>query len=185
MKRNYWPLLFIGIFSFTLGMIIWTIKSAISVPVIEDHSFMKKYQDVEEHYNEMMDSNVLFRSKFNFELFINDKQFALSTEDIKYSQRVIEKFSVNKNSLKVGKNSLKLTVSDKLTNEKKDVKIDLILSKTISNDSDKLLGNSDFTVSDKTYTSDFEIKDENNWIITGSFVVDGIIGYLYIKINAI
>ena len=118
MKRNYWPLLFIGIFSFTLGMIIWTIKSAISVPVIEDHSFMKKYQDVEESYNDMMDSNVLFRSKFNFELFINDKQFALSTEDIKYSQRVIEKFSVNKNSLKVGKNSLKLTVSDKLTNEK-------------------------------------------------------------------
>lgn len=185
MKRNYWPLLFIGIFSFTFGMIIWTIKSAVSVPVIEDNSFMKKYQDVEESYNDMMDSNVIFRSKFNFDLNINGKQFALSTEDIKYSQRVIEKFSVNKNSLKVGKNSLKLTVSDKITNEKKDVKIDLILSKTISNDSDKLLSNSDFTVSDKTYTSDFEIKEENNWIITGSFIVDGITGYLYIKTNAI
>ena len=82
MKRNYWPLLFIGIFTFTLGMIIWTIKSAVSVPVIEDNSFMKKYQDVEEHYNEMMDSNVLFRSKYNFDFFINDKQFALTTEDI-------------------------------------------------------------------------------------------------------
>jgi hypothetical protein len=185
MKRNYWPLLFIGIFSFTFGMIIWTIKSAVSVPVNEDHSFMKKYQDVEESYNDMMDSNVLFRSKFNFDLFINNKQFALSTEDIKYSQRVIEKFSVNKDSLKVGKNSLKLTVSDKVTNEKKDVKIDLIISKTISNDSDKLLSNSDFVASDKTYTSDFEIKEANNWIITGSFVVDGITGYLYIKTNAI
>jgi hypothetical protein len=146
---------------------------------------MKKYQDVEESYNDMMDSNVLFRSKFNFDLFINNKQFALSTEDIKYSQRVIEKFSVNKDSLKVGKNSLKLTVSDKVTNEKKDVKIDLIISKTISNDSDKLLSNSDFVASDKTYTSDFEIKEANNWIITGSFVVDGITGYLYIKTNAI
>ena len=83
------------IFTFTLGMIIWTIKSAVSVPVIEDNSFMKKYQDVEEHYNEMMDSNVLFRSKYNFDFFINDKQFALTTEDIRYSQRVIEKFSVN------------------------------------------------------------------------------------------
>mgnify|MGYP000983063279 FL=1 len=71
MKRNYWPLLFISIFAFTLGMIIWTIKSAINVPVIEDNSFMKKYQDVEEHYNEMMDSNVLFRSKYNFDFFIN------------------------------------------------------------------------------------------------------------------
>ena len=61
MKRNYWPLLFISIFAFTLGMIIWTIKSAINVPVIEDHSFMKKYQDVDENYNKMMDSNTLLK----------------------------------------------------------------------------------------------------------------------------
>ena len=109
----------------------------------------------------------------------------MTTEDIRYSQRVIEKFSVNKDSLKVGKNSLKLTVSDKITNEKKDVKIDLILSKTISSDSDKLLSNGDFVENDKTYIADFEIKESNNWIITGSFVVDGITGYLYIKTNAI
>ena len=185
MKRNYWPLLFIGIFSFTFGMIIWTIKSAVSVPVIEDHSFMKKYQDVDENYNTMMDSNQLFRSKYNFDLLINDKQFALTTDDIKLSQRVIEKFSVNKDLLKVGKNSLKLIVTDKITNEKKDIKIDLILSKTISDDSDKLLNNNDFTENDKIYTSDFEIKEENKWIITGSFLVDGITGYLYIKTNAI
>ena len=31
----------------------------------------------------------------------------------------------------------------------------------------------------------FEIKEPNNWIITGSFTVDGIIGYIYIKTNAI
>ena len=61
----------------------------------------------------------------------------------------------------------------------------MILSKTISNDSDKLLSNGDFVENDKTYIADFEIKESNNWIITGSFVVDGITGYLYIKTNAI
>ena len=60
MKRNYWPLLFIGIFTFTLGMIIWTIKSAVSVPVIEDNSFMKKYQDVDENYNNISNVTLLF-----------------------------------------------------------------------------------------------------------------------------
>ena len=185
MKRNYWPIFFIGIFTFVFSMIVWTVKSAVSLPVIEDHSFMKKYQDVDENYNTMMDSNKLFQSKFNFDLFINDKQFGLTTDDIKLAQRVIEKFSVNKNLLKVGKNSLKLIVTDKITNEKKDIKIDLILSKTISADSDKSLTNSDFIDTDKTYTSDFEIKESNNWIITGSFVIDGITGYLYIKTNAI
>ena len=185
MKRNYWPLLFIGIFGFTLVMIIWTIKSAVSVPVLEDQSFMKKYQDVDDNYNNMMDSNTLFKSIYNFEFFINDKVFALTTEDIKYSQRVIEKFSQNKNLLKVGNNKLKLIVTDKITNEKKDVIINLTLSKTISNDSDKLLNNENFTNEEKTYFAEFEIKESNNWIITGDFVVDGINGYIYIKTNAI
>ena len=36
-----------------------------------------------------------------------------------------------------------------------------------------------------TNYSTFEIKEPNNWIITGSFTVDGIIGYIYIKTNAI
>ena len=185
MKRNYWPLLFIGIFSFTLVMIIWTIRSAINVPVIEDQSFMKKYQEVDDNYNNMMDSNTLFNSKYNLEFFINDREFDLTTEDIKFSQRVMEKFSDHKNLLKIGENSLKLIVRDKVTNEKKDVLINLTLSKAISNDSDKILNNENFINEEKIYSSKFEIKEENNWIITGDFIVDGINGYIYIKTNAI
>ena len=69
--------------------------------------------------------------------------------------------------------------------KKKMLKLIWFLVKTISNDSDKLLSNGDFVENDKTYIADFEIKESNNWIITGSFVVDGITGYLYIKTNAI
>lgn len=185
MKRNYWPLLFIGLFTFTLLMIIWTVKSAVNEPVIEDHSFMKKYQDVDENFNTMMDSNSLFKSKYSVEFDINDKIFDLTTDDIKYSQRVLEKISLHKNLLKVGNNNFKLVITDKNNNEKKDVKIDLVISKSISNDSDRTLTNNDFVVNEKIYTSSFEIKDENNWIITGTFQVDGIVGYIYIKTNAI
>ena len=185
MIRIYWPLFFIGIFSFVFSMIIWTIMSATSVPIIEDKSFMKKYQDVDEHYNEMMDSNKLFLSKYDFELIINDKKFPLSTEDIKYSQRVIEKISLHKNSLKIGQNSIKITVLDKITQNKKDVNIELVVSKAIANDADLILKNENFENKDKVYNSTFELKEENNWIITGSFIVDGITGYIYIKTNAI
>ncbi|MBP9490561.1 MAG: hypothetical protein KBE77_03860 [Aliarcobacter sp.] len=185
MKRNYWPLFFIGIFSFVFGMIIWTVKSAVSVPVIEDRSFMKKYQDVDEHYNEMMTSNAVFSSKYNFELSVNEKIFGLTTDDIKLAQRVIEKYSLHKDILKIGQNSLKIVVTDKITKEKKDVIIELVVSKTISADSDMILNNENFTANDKIYNSTFELKEENNWIITGSFIVDGITGYIYIKTNAI
>jgi hypothetical protein len=185
MKRNYWPLFFIGIFSFVFSMIVWTVKSAVSVPVIEDKSFMKKYQDVDDNYNNMMTSNERFLSKYNFELSVNEKTFGLTTDDIKLAQRVIEKYSQHKDILKVGQNSLKIVVTDKTTNEKKDVNIELVVSKTISADSDMTLNNENFTANDKIYNSTFELKEENNWIITGSFSVDGIIGYIYIKTNAI
>ena len=166
-------------------MIIWTVKSAVGLPVIEDHSFMKKYQDVDENYNNMMTSNNLFLSKYNFELNLNDRKFDLTTADIKYSQRVVEKYSEHKDILKVGKNNLKIIVTDKITNEKKDVNIQLVVSKTITADSDMALINENFQNSDKIYIGEFELKEANNWIITGSFTVDGIVGYIYIKTNAI
>jgi hypothetical protein len=185
MKRNYWPLFFIGIFGFVFSMIVWTVKSAVSVPVIEDKSFMKKYQDVDKNYNDMMNSNIAFLSKYIFQLNINDREINLTTDDIKYSQRVIEKMSLHKDILKVGSNSLKLVIIDKNSNEKKNINIQLVVSKSISADSDQVLNNDNFVINEKVYTTTFDIKEENNWIITGSFDVDGTIGYIYIKTNAI
>ena len=185
MKRNYWPLFFIGIFGFTFAMIIWTIKSAVSLPVVEDKSFMKKYQDVDDNYNTMMDSNKLFLSKYDLELNLNGKTFPLTTEDIKYSQRVIEKISQHKDILKVGQNDMKIIISDKITKEKKDATIELVITKVMSNESDIILRNENFQNSNGVNNSTFELKEANNWIITGSFTVDGIVGYIYIKTNAI
>ena len=53
-KRDYWPLYFIAIFAFTVYMIIWTIYKAMQAPVVEDRSFMQKYQYVDENYNNIM-----------------------------------------------------------------------------------------------------------------------------------
>lgn len=183
-KRNYWPLFFIGIFSFVFSMIIWTIMSAMSVPVIEDKSFMKKYQDVDENYNNMMDSNSAFLDKYNFEFYLNDKKFELSTTDMMFAQRVIEKQSKHKDSLFVGQNSLKVVVTDKQTNEKKDIEISLIVTKSIANDGDIVLNNENFTNDEKIYTNKFDIKEANNWNISGSFKVNEDIGYIFIKTNA-
>lgn len=185
MKRNYWPLLFIGIFSFTLGMIIWTVMSAIKTPVNEDESFLRSYQDVDANYNTIMISNQVFLKKYDFSLDVNDKNFGLTTEDIKFSQRVLEKKSEHKNILKFGLNNILLIVRDKNTNEKKSVNIALKVTKSISNKSDILLKNENFKNIENEYTTTFEISDKNNWNITGTFEVDGITGSIFIKTNAI
>jgi len=185
MNRNYWPLLFISIFTFTLGMIIWTVMSAIKLPVNEDESFLRSYQDVDANYNTIMISNQIFLKKYDFNLNINEKMFDLTTEDIKYSQRVLEKKSEHKNILKYGLNDISLIVNDKITNEKKSVNIALKVTKSISNNFDILLKNENFQNIDNQYVSTFEILDRNNWNITGTFEVDGITGSIFIKTNAI
>ena len=183
-KRNYWPLFFIGIFSFVFSMIIWTIMSAMSVPVIEDRSFMKKYQDVDENYNNMMDANTAFLDKYSFEFYLNDKKFDLSTADMMYAQRVIEKHSKHKDSLNVGENIIKVIVTDKHTNEKKDIEINLMITKSIANDGDIVLNNENFINNENIFTNKFDIKEANNWNISGSFKVNEDIGYIFIKTNA-
>ena len=183
-KRNYWPLYFIAIFAFTVYMIIWTIYKAMQAPVVEDRSFMQKYQYVDENYNNIMTSNINFLEKYSLELDLNGKIFPLTTEDIKYGQRVIEKYSSHKDVLKVGENSLKILVLNKITKEIVPINIDLLITKTMSDDSNVNLKDENFTKDKNIYTTNFSLNEETNWIITGSFKVEDETGFIFIKTNA-
>ena len=183
-KRNYWPLYFIAIFAFTVYMIIWTIYKATQAPVVEDRSFMQKYQYVDENYNNIMTSNINFLEKYSLELDLNGKIFPLTTEDIKYGQRVIEKYSNHKDVLKVGENSLKILVLNKTTKEIVPINIDLLITKTMSDDSNVNLKDENFTKDKNIYTTNFSLNEETNWIITGSFKVEDETGFIFIKTNA-
>lgn len=185
MKRNYWPLFFIGIFSFVFSMIIWTIMSASSVPVHEDKSFIQTYQNVDDNYNEIMNSNVSFLENYDFNFYINDKKVELTTDDIKYSQRVLEKISKHKDLLIVGKNTFKISVIKKDDSQLQEIDINLVVTKSISSDKDISLTTRSFTNDNNTYLTEFNIDEENNWNITGTFKIKNDNGYIFIKTNAI
>ena len=102
-----------------------------------------------------------------------------------YSQRVLEKKTKHKNLLLLGDNNLQINIINKQTNKKENVLVKLNVTKSISNDSDIFLDNSNFKILDKTYSTTFDIKEENNWNITGTFTVDNQIGYIFIKTNSI
>ena len=55
--------------------------SAIKLPVNEDESFLRSYQDVDANYNTIIISNQVFLKKYNFSLDVNDKNFGLTTDD--------------------------------------------------------------------------------------------------------
>ena len=184
-KLNLWPLFFIGIFMFTFSMIIWTIMSSKKINIEEDESFMQKYQDIDENYNTIMISNMKFLAKYDFVLTLNGKEFPLSIEDIKYSQRVLKEKSLHKNVLKIGDNNLSIKVKDKNTQEIQNLDFYIKVTKSNTKADDIYLKNENFKLEDDNYNTTFEIKDENNWNITGTIKVGEDAGYIFIKTNAI
>ena len=186
MKRNYWPLFFISIFSFVFGMIIWTIYSASKVPVHKDETFLSSYHDVDRDYNKIVNSNNEFNKKFDLKVEINTKEFALVFKDMFLGQRVIEKKSTHKDIFSFGKNIIKVSVLEK-ENKKliKDVGIQLRLSRPTSHERTMDFTNNDFKTENGINSLNVDLPLKGNWNITGQFKVGSDIGYFYIKSNAI
>lgn len=184
-KRNYWPLFFIGIFSFTFAMIVWTIYSAVKVPVHEDQAFLKSYHDLDKDYNTIVESNKAFNDKYTFELTINEKTFALVNEDMFLSQRVLEEKSQHKNILYVGQNSATLVIRDKHTQAiVPNTKIAFRVSRPTNHHNTMDFDDVQFQADNGIRRMMFNLPLKGNWNITATFTIDKDVGYFYIKSNA-
>ncbi len=184
-KRNYWPLLFIGLFSFTFSMIIWTIYSAVNTPVYQDETFLKSYQDLDEHFNEVVESNRTFKSKYNFEILFNDKKFALIIDDMFKAQRVIEKESKHKKVFFKGDNTVSILITDKAGNSIDNVKIKLRISRPTNHNHTMDFIEEDFSLENGKYTKLVSLPLKGNWNVTGNFSIGEDTGYFYLKSDAI
>jgi hypothetical protein len=181
MKRNYWPLFFIGIFSFVFCMIIWTIYSAVNTPVHEDKTFLKSYHDLDKEYNDIVKSNNEFLTKYDFVITINEKDFELIFNDMFLSQRVIEEKSKHKDVFKVGSNIIVVQIKDKATGKIiNDVKMEFSVYKP-TNDNNNI----EFNNENKNSKFEFELPLKGNWNISGVFKIKNDTGYFFVKSNAI
>jgi len=186
MKRNYWPLLFIGIFSFTLSMIIWTIYSATQTPVHEDESFLISYHNLDRDFNKVVSSNTKFKDNYDFNIKINQKSFDLVISDMFLSQRVIEKKSKHKDIFNNGKNQITITIKDKKTGKEiTNADLSFRISRPTNHNNTLDFKNKDFKIKNNAYNLDVDLPLKGNWNVTGSFNVGNDNGYIYIKSNAI
>ena len=80
--------------------------------------------------------------------------------------------------------SLKILVLNKTTKEIVPINIDLLITKTMSDDSNLNLKDENFTKDKNIYTTNFSLNEETNWIITGSFKAEDDTGFIFIKTNA-
>ncbi|MEA3554674.1 MAG: hypothetical protein U9R39_09810 [Campylobacterota bacterium] len=173
--------LFILKFVLGLGLIYWTIYMTLQSDVGEDddNAFLSSYHQVDDSFNKIVADNKIFETVYNIKFDLNDETIiGLSYDDIFLSQRAIQNRKTRKNILKVGDNNFNINVQDKNGNEIKDVKIDILVTKSTNHKEDiKLFFNNE-------NTKNFKINSIGYWNITGTIEVDKYKGTFYIKTNA-
>lgn len=185
MKRNYWPLFFIAVFSLAFSMIVWTIYSATKVPVHEDQTFLKSYQDLKDNFNDVVTANEEFNKKYDFKIKINEKELALIMNDLFLAQRVIEKKSQHKDIFKKGLNKIVLSIVDKKSLKQiEDVDINFRISRPTNHKNTMDFTNENFKNIKGLKVLNANLPLKGNWNITATFKVANDTGYLYIKSNA-
>lgn len=184
-KFNIWPIFFIGLFSFGLSMVIWTVYNAGKLTIQEDHTFLNTYRNVDDNFNKIAQSNKDFLENYEFELRVNEQTFPLSFEDAFYSQRVIQKRSLHKNALSFdNENIIEVVIKNKATQEiLKDANIALKI--TSATDNLKDIDINSFNFNNELYQTKFFIPNQGNWNITGVITANDQKGYFLIKTNAI
>ena len=152
-QKSFWPY---GITIAILAVVVMgamTIKVALNHPVQMDEAYMKKYQNVDNHINEIKKSQELFDKQYSVK--IKNKQFNL------------------------GKNRLNIIVTDRYTNKIAD---NLTISVKITRPDDdrydiKLAAKEK---ADKYIFPEFDIKKPGRWLILVD-VNNGKVGGYYKK----
>jgi hypothetical protein len=181
-KYHLWLLLFFTIFGFTFGMIIWTVKSAVNTPVYEDRSFLSTYHLVDNNYNQMMVENSKFLNCYNIIFNINGHKVGLETDDVFLGQRSLEKKHKHRDFLKVGENSISVSIKERNSSiAVPNAQIELLLTRAIENNGD--LNINSFIFKDNLYTTVMEIPIKGHWNLTGKITINNKKGYFFIKTN--
>ncbi len=156
-KALHWPIgIFLAILA-VVGLSVWTIQKANENPVVLDEFYFDKYQNVELNYNKIQKAQIAFDKNYNL------------THNLK--------------ELKLGKNTLTITITDKQNNPISNAKVEVKITRPFTNKQDKNL--KVITVKDGVYTlSPFEIKNLGRWQILSKVTIGDKISFTKTDLNA-
>jgi len=181
-KYHFWLAFFFLIFGGTFSMIVWTVKSAVNTPVYKDKSFLNSYHNVDADFNKMMAQNHRFNLLYNVKVKINEKTIAMEIKDAFLGQRSLEKQSDNQNMLKVGVNTLSISIKDKESQEVvSDANLTFQITRAIVDKYDIDLDK--FIYENGVYKTTAKINKAGNWDVQGVIKIAKDVGYFYIKTN--
>ena len=171
-QNRLWFAIVMGMLSFGIGMIIWTVKQATSLPVHEANDFMLKYQQADMNINQILANKAKFDSKYTIKL--EDVELITLPEEYQNSNSKREQPKPVK--LNKGENSFKYTVQDKNGNPIQNAEMTFLLTRPYTQVEDQQENN--VTFNNGFYvTKKFELSNKGRYILQTKVTIDGLTGY--------
>jgi hypothetical protein len=139
-QNRFWIGVIIGLLSFGIGMIIWTVKQASSVPVHESNNYMLKYQQADMNINDIIHAKQDFDKLYNIKLQ-NVELITLTGDDINSNSK---RKQANPIKLTKGANSFSYTITDKSGTAIPDANVTFLLTQPHSRNEDVIIENVPF-----------------------------------------
>lgn len=172
-KGRGWPLSIIGIFIFLSIMLFGILYISLRyVPVNKENIFLMGYQEVDKTYNEIMEEQEQFNSRFAVKI-VTPK---LSDEPVETMRVNGEKVYFDHAFRLDGENHFELNVMDKAGQRIEDAKIDLLLTRYETSEFDQEVtvdnsGNGIYT------TQPFSVGQAGRWKIVARVTIGSNMGY--------
>ena len=172
-QNRLWFAIVMGMLTFGIGMVIWTVKQAVSLPVQESNDFMLKYQQADMNINSIMENKAKFDAKYTIELqnreFITLDEEHQNTNSKRKQERPVK--------LNMGDNIFSYAIKDKHGENVKNVQFTFLLTRPFTRTEDKKEDN--VTISNGLYvTKTVKLEKKGRYTLQVKATINGLTGYL-------
>ena len=171
-QNRFWFMFVMTILLFGIGMIIWTVKSAMSVPVHESNNYMLKYQMADMNINEILKLEKKFNAKYKVEL----KDMSLLELDSELQNTNAKRAQTKPIKLSSGNQTFKYSITNKKGEAIKNAKVSFLLTRPHSRTEDNLEENVSFN--NAFYiTKAVELSKKGRYTLVLKVEINDTIGY--------
>jgi len=171
-QNRLWFAIVMGMLSFGIGMVIWTVKQASSVPVHESNDFMLKYQQADMNINSILANKAKFDAKYSIEL----QNAEFMTLEEQYQNTNSKRQQPKPVKLTKGENRFSYAIKENNGNNVEGAEFTFLLTRPYSQDEDQKENN--VSVENGFYvTKGFKINNKGRYTLQVKATIDGLTGY--------
>jgi len=171
-QNRLWFAIVMGMLAFGIGMVIWTVKQAVSLPVQESNNFMLKYQQADLNINSIMENKAKFDAKYTIELQ-NSEFITLDEEHQNTNSKRKQEKPVK---LKMGENIFSYKIQEKNGKSVQNAQFTFLLTRPFTRTEDKKEDN--ISISNGLYiTKAVELEKKGRYTLQVKATIDGLTGY--------